>query len=467
MRDLLKAICTVVVCLAACTPTPSERPLDPAQALSRSIIVIRTATPAHPHVLKVLFYGQSITSPAWTDQAVERLRRIYPNVRFDVRNLAIGGFSAKDLERTTTRDLESFYPDLIVFHVYGDHNAYERIIRLFRSKTAADVVIQTDHIAEPMEPLCDEGLHLAYAAPPGCIGHFWFKQHAWGEHMSGVVVPRIARTYDVAIDPRRQRWNAYLTTHGLQPPALLSDEVHPNSEGWRLAADLFTQWFESVVASSDGAPSDGVQSFAPPAPGTAARYAFNGNRIELVATGPMEGHVTADIDGHKSSDLDGCWQNTRTTMIPTAPDWPVLRRVTIAPSYHQRDQWTVRVGNVDAGRNRFEFSVRSAAGGADGTGYSDVDYRSPSGRVAIASIDWLQGPVAKLASAAPGGFEFGWARTFACSDQPPVPLDPGRVEQRFVVATGLENGAHQAVITLSRDAPEVTEIRVYRPPLKE
>jgi len=50
----------------------------------------------------------------------------YPHVAFDGRDLVLGGFDASKL---AARDMQEFYPDLIVFHVHGDHRAYERIIR--------------------------------------------------------------------------------------------------------------------------------------------------------------------------------------------------------------------------------------------------------------------------------------------------------------------------------------------------
>ena len=291
MRSRLKSVAVLALLLLACTAESpvSETPSDARHALARSIAIIRTATAAHPHVLKLLFYGQSISAPAWTNLAVDRLSEMYPHVRFDVRNLAIAGFSAIELERTTQRDIESFYPDLIVFHAYGHHRAYERVIRAFRSNTAADVIVQTDHVVEPVEPLCDKGLHLTYSAPPGCTGHFWLKQRSWEEHMSGAVIPKLAKIYDLAIDPRRQQWNEYLRLRQLEPAALLDETVHPNAEGWLLASELFTRWFAGVVESSRGEASDRVQSYAPPRAGATRRYTFSGNRIEIIAAGPSRG----------------------------------------------------------------------------------------------------------------------------------------------------------------------------------
>jgi hypothetical protein len=115
------------------------------QKIARSLEIIRTSTPTDRKVLKVLFYGQSITRSGWHKSVVEHWRQKYPYTDFEVQNRALGGFASQALVRATEQDIQAFYPDLIIFHVYGDHRAYERIIRLIRSLTAADVIVQTDH----------------------------------------------------------------------------------------------------------------------------------------------------------------------------------------------------------------------------------------------------------------------------------------------------------------------------------
>src|SRR5215831_18905530 len=41
--------------------------------LARSLAIVRESTAARPQVLRVLFYGQSTTSPHWTNLAHEHL----------------------------------------------------------------------------------------------------------------------------------------------------------------------------------------------------------------------------------------------------------------------------------------------------------------------------------------------------------------------------------------------------------
>ena len=69
---------------------------DAVRNAARSLGIVRSATAEHPAVLKVLFYGQSISKPQWTDQALAQLRRRYPHVTFDARNLALGRLAGPD-----------------------------------------------------------------------------------------------------------------------------------------------------------------------------------------------------------------------------------------------------------------------------------------------------------------------------------------------------------------------------------
>lgn len=418
-------------------------------------------------MLKILFYGQSISTPDWTDRAMATLRAAYPNVRFDYRNLALGGWNAVILERAAARDVEDVYPDLIVFHVYGDHRAYGRIIQTFRRKTAADIIVQTDHVVNPVEPLCDTGLHLRWSPLPGCKGHVWFKQNQWDDYMSGRRLPELAARYNLAVEPRRAHWNAYLSAHHLAPRALLADQIHPNERGWSLMASLFATWFEKIVSTPAFAKPDPVQvrSLAPPRPGIPTSYAFDGNRIELLADGPLDGRMTVMVDGRPPEAWDGCWQNSRVSPLPNMPDWPALKQVTVDPSVRRVNRWRLRVSGLSPDQTQFAFALTDA-NGPQGTGRSDALFTSNGGDVRIDPQDWMIGLARRIfGTSVPDGATFTFERRFVCGDQPPVPLSAESVEQRHVITTGLANAHHVAIITLADDAPPVREVRAYRPSL--
>lgn len=459
--------------LASCSPLPfaAPTPPDPAKAIARALAIIHDATPQHPRVLKILFYGQSISTPKWTDQAMAELRARYPDVAFDYRNLALGGWSAKFLDRAAARDIAEAYPDLIVFHVYGDHRAYERIIRTMRSETAADVIVQTDHVLGPLEPICPAGFHLRWAPPPGCSGHIWFKQHDWSEFMSGVWIPTMAHKYDLALEPRQQEWQAYLQAHHLAPLALIHDVPHPNAQGWTVMANLFTAWFEKLEDRAAGAePRDPgqVKSFAPPRTGVTTRYRFDGNRLELLATGPLEDKVQVKIDGKAPQDIDGCWQTERVSRLPNVPDWPALKQVTVNPGLHRRDRWTIRLGHFNAAQDRFDFTLTDTLHGAQGNGMAGSAFTSRDGEVKIDPQDWNIAYARQVAGKGlPEGASFTFSRRFVCGDQAPIALPHGGIEQRHVIATGLASGPHVVELALQPGATVIEEVRAYRPPLKD
>ncbi len=92
------------------------------------------STPQSLGKLRVLFYGQSITAQSWTKTVEKELRQRYPSVQFDFHNPAFGGFTAPNLVRTAKHDLFPWYPDPLIFHVYGPIEQYE------------EIVLTTDHI---------------------------------------------------------------------------------------------------------------------------------------------------------------------------------------------------------------------------------------------------------------------------------------------------------------------------------
>ncbi|MGV8918826.1 MAG: SGNH/GDSL hydrolase family protein [Pseudomonas sp.] len=471
MLRKVKRVVIFCLTLSSCFLQVSAEPVppEPDQAIGRSLSIIRSATPETPQVLKILFYGQSISTPKWTDQAIATLRAKYPNVTFDYRNLALGGWDTALLEQAVARDVEEVYPDLIVFHAYGDHRAYERIIRTLRSETAADIIIQTDHVVNPLEPVCDSGFHLQWSPPEGCVGHFWFKQRNWEEFMSRVWEPTLAAKYDLALEPRRQRWNTYLQEHNLQIADLLADSPHPNAKGWTLMANLFTSWVEELgdhYQNSGWNASGQVRSFNAPVSGETTHYEFDGNRAELISAGPLDGKVNIKIDGKDPGEVDGCWQISRVTRLTNVPDWPALTNVGVRLSYREADVWTVRVRNLDISQENFDFDIESARTGKEGSGSSKDVFKSLSGNVTIQPRAWnLSYAKATSGRGLAEEQNFQWERRFVCADEPATALANGSVQQRHVLATGLPNIHHVMELTVPSDTPAILEMRTYRPPL--
>ncbi|HEX8415005.1 MAG TPA: hypothetical protein VF637_14130 [Sphingomicrobium sp.] len=439
----------------------------PDAVLARTASILRTSTTTKPGVLRVLFYGQSITSPAWTDAAVAHLRRRYPNTAIIAKNLAIGGNSADLLERATERDIEDFFPDLIVFHVFGDHRAYERIIRLFRSRTAAEIIVQTDPVRLPVEPLCHEGLNLNGKTPEGCVGKYWLRQRIWEDFMSSDFIPKMAVKYRLDLDPRREGWNDYLHRHNLAPSQLLADGLHPNATGWKLAATLFQVYFDARISAWQGQPQKLVVSLhAPDAADTT--YEVEGNRIELISDRPLVEAPHVQIDTMSSRVIDGCWQVSRVSSVPGIPEWPAIRQVFVDRSVHQSLQWVARVRSDDFSHHDFSFSVYNSRDGYDGNGSGADDFHSRHGGMAIKKEDWVftyaiqKGRTEGL----PRSFDVNWSMSFKCKQQAPIHLPNGKLQYRYLAAAGLSNEKHVLRMSINdKDRAKITEVRVYKPPL--
>jgi hypothetical protein len=113
--------------------------------IQRTMHLLASSTQEKKNTVKILVYGQSISEQSWWLEVKRDISGRFPNAHITMENKSIGGFSSSILVKTVEMDVSSFYPDLVLFHVYGDQTNYEAIIKTIRSRTAAEVVLQTDH----------------------------------------------------------------------------------------------------------------------------------------------------------------------------------------------------------------------------------------------------------------------------------------------------------------------------------
>jgi hypothetical protein len=170
---------------------------------------------------RVLVYGQSISVQEWWKDVKAYFEAKYPNTKFNFINKAIGGFSSDRLKITTTNDIASFYPDLILFHDYGNEQDYEKIIRIIQSKTTADIAIQTDHMAD--------------------------QAQEWHDLHSNVWMPELCRKYGLALLDIRKYWKKYLQENKLEVKDLLVDGVHLNQHGNYVMAAISKNYFDNLA----------------------------------------------------------------------------------------------------------------------------------------------------------------------------------------------------------------------------
>lgn len=435
---------------------PPPRPLMDESGLGlhvqRTMTLLATSTPKHHNKVRILFYGQSITEQDWSKQVADDLRKRFPDADLEIENLAIGGFAAQLLIRPAEHDLYPFYPDLLIFHVYGSNKEYEEIIRNVRTRTTAEVLMQRDHVTR---------------WPPEVIDEKKDKGMWWDDLMNNHLLPDIAKKYGCGLVDIRGQWLDYLKTNKLEPKELLKDGVHLNDYGNFLMARLVERYLKyrpdlpddewkglvrTYEVGKDVSWKDGRLTLP-----------FDGNRVDLLPA-KGDGKMTSAkvlIDGKKPSEFPGAYRITRPAPGPWSP-------LTVARIDHDAplalEEWTLKVTAVKDDGKAWDFEVSGSATGPDGGGTSREPFTSKSGRVKIEPGAWFHPDGAKV----PVGYEIKWKvrPMFADSYAPPKDVDETR-DDATTLAQGIPNEKHTLEIAVDGEGVvPIRAIRVYRPPVK-
>jgi hypothetical protein len=136
--------------IVASTPFPPPAPIENNASfgarIQRTMGLLAASTPTERRQVRILFYGQSITEQDWWKDVAKDLKQRFPYADLIVENRALGGFAAPILIRPSEHDLYPFYPDLLIFHVYGGGEDYESIIANVRRRTTSEILLHSDHI---------------------------------------------------------------------------------------------------------------------------------------------------------------------------------------------------------------------------------------------------------------------------------------------------------------------------------
>jgi hypothetical protein len=433
---------------------PEEDPALMGTGIQRTMTLLATSTAAHRNHVRVLFYGQSITEQEWSRQVADDLRRRFPLADLQIENRAIGGFAAQMLINPAEHDVYSFYPDLVIFHVFGSSGQYEQIIKSIRSRTTSEVLMQTDRVGRewPQD-------HPDEKANKG----LW-----WEWMMNNRFLPDIARKYGCALQPVRAGWLKYLKDNHYEPPQLLlPDGAHLNPQGNFVLAQLTERYLVHRPDLPDTT-WKGLAQTRPVAPADwkdgVLTLEFTGNRVDLIPrAGARAGGAQVAIDGRKPSAIPEAYRITRPEPGPWNPLF--LSRVDHTAPLVKED-WSIVVHDVAADGKSWAFDVKGALTGADGSGRSDQQFTSPSGRVAIAPGAWFRGFFKPL----PEGYKIHWQVLPMSVDAYQVPADAATADGRehaVTVVQGLANGPH--VLTLRADdaksPPDLEAVRTYAPPV--
>jgi hypothetical protein len=373
------------------------------------------------------------------------LRKRYPNADIVAVNRSIGGFGASILRRTLDSNVFPFYPDLIVFHDYGAEADYEWIVKEFKSRTTAEIALQTDHPASG-------------------------QNDAWHDRHSFEWMKELSAKYGCEWLEIRKPWQEYLAAKEMKPADLLKDGVHLNAAGEQYLASLVLQHFretgppaedpvKTLVVGKDVQWKDGR-----------IELEFEGNRVEVLtersAYQPYS-RASFRIDGKKPSELPETYAFTRMSDT-VGPDWPLAIQVKREKPLVAED-WLLKVLETDESSEKFRFEVRGSVTGADGAGVSTERFVSKSGRLVIEAEDWWANAAWKFSKKPmPVGYQANWKAIALNADEWVQPrLDDLTRDHVTVVASGLPNTKHKLeIVAETATTPQIGAIRVYRPAVK-
>jgi hypothetical protein len=423
--------------------------------IQRTMHLLATSTPAKRNTVKILVYGQSISEQKWWLEVKKDLLQRYPHANLIMENKAIGGFSSSILVKTVEMDVSSFYPDLVLFHVYGDQKNYESIIKIIRSRTAAEVALQTDH---------------------------YTKKEEYSDKMAYEIMPALARKYSCEVFDIRTAWKQYLHTNGYEPSRLLSDGVHLNDHGNFLMAELVKPYlhykpnfkpdeFQLVTTYKVG--SDVFKK------GNTLRLPFTGNRVDVIAADSFSPGTSAAIlvDGKKPSTFQGTYFMSRpySTGNKGFP-WTLPAMIHV---HHEapwvEEEWTCTFTEASPPFDDFAFAISGSKTGEDGAGRSTQDFVSRSKKVIIKKGDagdggdWhVKRSYQVLKTEAKPGDTVRW-KTYTVSRDLFIPErnKDRAIENSTTLFQGIPTGNHVLTLKHKGKGFSIKEIKVYKPYLDE
>lgn len=433
-------------------PNPPDDTSAYGKHFQRSMTLMTTSTPEKRNTVRILYYGQSIVGQRWSEMVDADLRKRFPNTDFVTKNLALGGFGSPLLVRTMHYDVFPFYPDLLIFHVYGDHIKYGEIIKEVRERTTAEVIIQTDHANKWPEPRADS----------------FGEQEAWDAKMNHWFLPQIAQNYGCALQPQRNEWAQYMRDNNLEPSDLLTDTVHLNEHGKWLMAELMKRFLIYLPDEPQDEWKDLAKTYVVGKDvkwqGNKLTLEFDGNRVVALADSGTTGTAQVLVDGKKPSEFPECYTFTRPSSTKYI-GWPAIMKITWQKP-PILEEWTATFSDFNDKHDDFKFSVTGSVTGFDGSGTGKEKFVSNSGRIIIEPEDWVF-PFDRRVSekATPDGWEVTWkvVPMFVDEYTPPEVDDTSR-EYQTVLIQGLENTRHTIELTAAdSQKPAIRVIRVHKP----
>lgn len=439
-------------------PAPIQQIDNQGKYIQRTMHLLASSSPEKRNTVRILFYGQSIVAnKKWTDAVVADLQKRFPHANIIYENRAIGGFSSQYLVQSAEADLYPFYPDLLIFHVYGGHQEYQEIIHNARSRTTAEIAIVTDHLGSKEYD-----------------GKEFHSAGEWKEFKRNIFVPLVAEEYDAQLIDITTPWKQYLFTNNFTSQNLLKDGVHPNDHGCYLMSTLVAR---ELVYLADQQPKPKYQNMVREyLIGKDVKFEagqltleFTGNRIDLIAA-DKENTATLEvfIDGKKPSEFINTYYHGRSSGCPGV-SWPAILNMT-SQTLPLLEKWTLTITKVNQANTDFTFKVAGSKTGLDGTGSSQEKFVSNSGRLVIEPKAWmnLERDYEHKGIPVTEGFKIYWKTRplFVDRYQSPENVDQ-TIERVTTIVQNIGNKPHTLNLKKSKNGVvPITAIRVYEPPLK-
>lgn len=448
IRILLFSITATLAATAADFPPLGEVPYPETRGLGiqRTMTLLASSTPEKRNPVRILFYGQSITEQPWTKIVEEDLRKRFPNADLTIENRAIGGHASNLLVKTAEADLYPFYPDLTIFHVYGDHRRYEDIIRRIRERTTSEVLLQSDHLNGSAK--LDEETDPLKLTPANWEP--WFNYN---------FIPSLAEKYGVEIATQRDDWKRYVASHNLQPQDLLKDGVHLNEHGEFLMAEIVKTYLRHHPGHPPADPGP-VRTIPLESGKYPQEIKFTGNRVDAVvgsAGDPVE--VAILIDGKPPSEIRSTSVFTKVSGY-RGTNWPCLLRVQRGPSDLLEETWTIRLTDANDDYSAFRFTLTGSETGPDGEGSATEKFVSKSGRIVIDPSDWnlrYCKKVFKQSLDPDAEITFGVKRL----SQDGFTAKPGA--GTITILQGIAPGEHVLTLRPAAGQPKLSALHIYNP----
>ncbi len=432
------------------------------RGVQRTMNLLTSSTPEHKNTVRILFYGQSITEQNWWKLVSEDLRRRFPNANLITENLAIGGHCSQLLVKTAEADLYPFYPDLLIFYVYGSHIEYENIIRRVRERTTAEIAMQTDHVTT-------DAAITEETDPAKTAGDPTKPNLVWDLFMNYHFLPDTAKKYGAELIDQRTAWRHYLNDNHLAASKLLRDGVHLNDYGCFVMSELVNPWLRLNPAVDDRAWSNWVRTFEMGKnlqwKSDRVELDFDGNRVDAIVANTLADNADLEvwIDGRRPSSFPELYTFNRVSAYQS--NWPCLLRVQSAAPLVIED-WTLTLTEMSDDMKNVKFTLQGSKSGADGEGVSTNRFESQSRRIVIDPEDWNL-PFCRIVfnHALAPGFQIHWQVRPLFQDvfHATATQDP-TIENTITLAQGLANGHHHLELR-GRSAANLAALRVYRPPM--